>query len=115
MTEPWVAPDACTLPTVEQPLRMAEFDALFADNVVRVERPNPTSVLMHLQGAPTLADHVRDLTNRETACCSFFSFAITQSAHNVPGALRLEIGVPASRSDVLQALADRAELLHRHQ
>jgi len=26
----WVAVDACTLPTEEQPLRVAEFDALLA-------------------------------------------------------------------------------------
>ncbi|MFD6394998.1 hypothetical protein [Nocardia sp. NPDC060259] len=28
----WV-PDACTLPTVEQPIRVAEFDRFFAESV----------------------------------------------------------------------------------
>jgi len=35
------APDACTLPTPERPLRVAEFDALFA-HVLRMQRPDPT-------------------------------------------------------------------------
>ena len=35
------APDACTLPTVERPLRVAEFDDLFTA-VRRSERPQPT-------------------------------------------------------------------------
>ena len=35
------APDACTLPTTERPLRVAEFDDLFA-SVLRSERPEDT-------------------------------------------------------------------------
>ena len=34
--EVWV-PEACTLPTVEQPLRLAEFDSLFATGLVDQE------------------------------------------------------------------------------
>ncbi|MFI7617859.1 hypothetical protein ACIBP6_42235 [Nonomuraea terrae] len=34
----WV-PSACTLPTAERPLRVAEFDALFAEVVLTVQRP----------------------------------------------------------------------------
>ena len=37
----WV-PEACTLPTVEQPLRVAEFDELFATAVRPVERVDLT-------------------------------------------------------------------------
>jgi hypothetical protein len=33
----WV-PDACTLPTVEQPLRAQEFDDLFRDALTEVHR-----------------------------------------------------------------------------
>ncbi|MFI6744088.1 hypothetical protein ACIBI9_65455 [Nonomuraea sp. NPDC050451] len=33
---------ACTLPTAEQPLREAEFDALFAEAVRQIERPERT-------------------------------------------------------------------------
>lgn len=38
----WV-PDACTLPTVEQPLRLNEFDDVFRD-AVRVSRISPPLV-----------------------------------------------------------------------
>jgi hypothetical protein len=34
----WV-PEACTLPTVEQPLRVAEFDDLFATALRGIARP----------------------------------------------------------------------------
>src|SRR5947209_12417027 len=35
----WVPVGACTLPTRKQPLRVAEFDALFAAALRSVERP----------------------------------------------------------------------------
>ena len=35
-TEPTRVPDACTLPTADQPLRIAEFDALFIRETTRV-------------------------------------------------------------------------------
>ena len=35
------APDACTLPTAERPLRIAEFDDLFADRRLSVDRLDP--------------------------------------------------------------------------
>lgn len=49
----WV-PAACTLPTPEQPLRVAEFDALFAASSRRVERLTPT----HLRLTLTPADDI---------------------------------------------------------
>jgi hypothetical protein len=39
----WV-PEACTLPTVEQPLRRAEFDDLFTSDVRAVRRESPYQV-----------------------------------------------------------------------
>ncbi|MEV4838269.1 hypothetical protein AB0K05_27425 [Nonomuraea sp. NPDC049486] len=42
LDQAWV-PSACTLPTAEQPLRVAEFDALFADAVRAVARPDRTA------------------------------------------------------------------------
>ena len=36
---PWVAVDACTLPTGEQPLRVTEFDQLFAASVRDIVYP----------------------------------------------------------------------------
>ncbi|WP_406079134.1 hypothetical protein [Micromonospora sp. NBC_00858] len=77
----FVVPDACTLPTVEQPLRLAEFDELFATAVRRVETLTATHARMTLIGEAGLtAAAVRDLTARETGCCSFFTFTITEPA-----------------------------------
>ena len=95
--------DACTLPTTERPLRLAEFDALFSEAVRSVER-HGQRVRMHLTGTPDLRDRVRDLAERESACCSFFTFAID----GTPGNVTLEISVPPERRDILAALADRA-------
>ncbi|MFG1754168.1 hypothetical protein [Streptosporangium sandarakinum] len=45
-------PSACTLPTAEQPLRVAEFDALFIDAVRGVARPEPTRLRLELLFSP---------------------------------------------------------------
>src|SRR5690606_9500009 len=42
------APSACTLPTVERPLRVSEFDAFFAGAVRRVARPERTRLRWEL-------------------------------------------------------------------
>jgi hypothetical protein len=103
----WV-PDACSLPTVERPLRLAEFDDLFAAAVRGVERVTSTHARLRLNGAAGLAATVRDLTARETACCSFFQFAVTPELATEGEALTLDIEVPARYADVLEALAARA-------
>ncbi|WP_109474685.1 hypothetical protein [Ornithinimicrobium cavernae] len=84
--------DACTMPTTERPLRLAEFDALFAAAVRSVERRD-TGVRLHLSGADGLADLVRDLTEREASCCSFFTFTIDGSDQ----ALTLDVSVAPAR------------------
>jgi len=58
-------PDACTLPTVERPLRLAEFDGLFA-SVSDVHRPDASHAVLTLAGSPGLAGRARDLAERET-------------------------------------------------
>ncbi|MGW3614623.1 hypothetical protein ACWD6N_33130 [Micromonospora sp. NPDC005163] len=50
----WV-PQACTLPTVEQPLRLAEFDDLFASAVLEMERVDRLRVRLELRPEPTVA------------------------------------------------------------
>ena len=65
------APDACTLPTVERPLRVAEFDDLFTA-VRRSERGLPTRLDLVLPRDIEAA--ARDLARRESDCCSFFTF-----------------------------------------
>ncbi|MEV0272697.1 hypothetical protein AB0H43_28290 [Hamadaea sp. NPDC050747] len=110
----WV-PDACTLPTAEQPLRVAEFDALFAASLRHAERRTPTRLRLTLacstepaDASPaddSLADAVRDLAARETRCCSFFTFTV---ATPEPGVVRLDVEVPSGHVDVLDALEARA-------
>ena len=102
----WV-PDACTLPTVDQPLRVAEFDAVFAESVRQVERLAPAQVRLRLDPTGMVAAKVADLAVRETGCCSFFTFTQTSNA----GQLWLDITVPAAQVEVLDALAARVAAL----
>ncbi|GAA4263602.1 hypothetical protein [Dactylosporangium darangshiense] len=103
-------PDACTLPTAAQPLRLAEFDALFTTAVREVETVSPTHARMQLTGPAGLEAAVRDLAARETECCSFFTFTITTqpTAGDGAEALTLDVEVPAAYTDVLASLAGRA-------
>ena len=103
-----VVPDACTLPTAERPVRLAEFDDLFATAVRGVEQVTATHARLRLTGPPGLAATVRDLTARETACCSFFIFTLTAGPARDGSALILDIEVPAQRADVLASLTERA-------
>ena len=94
------APDACTLPTSERPLRVAEFDDLFAF-VVRAERRQPQRldvVFRSIVEAPA-----RDLARRESECCSFFTFEFESVGDDVV----MHIGVPPEHVEVLDALEAR--------
>ncbi len=100
----WV-PEACTLPTVEQPLRVAEFDDLFATAVRPAERLAPTELRIHLPPGHETVSITRDLIAKETGCCSFFSFDIVPSATET----ELDVRVPDARTAVLEAMQQRAE------
>jgi hypothetical protein len=92
-------PEACTLPTEQRPLRRAEFDDLFATVVGR-----DRVAAGHLRLVLTAAEaEVRDLTARETECCSFFRFTIAAR----PGAVVLDIEVPPVQVAVLDAIESR--------
>jgi hypothetical protein len=97
----WV-PEACTLPTVERPLRLAEFDDLFASALRGQQRRSPTVLRWDLD--PAIEVTARDLTSRESSCCSFFSFTFDTSRN----ALQLDVEVPTAHVGVLDALALRA-------
>ncbi len=99
----WV-PQACTLPTVEQPLRIAAFDRLFADVVVGTERTAPTRLHLELRPEPQVAGRAAELAAAETGCCSFFTFTLTVAG----GSLGLDIDVPGPYVAVLDALTARA-------
>jgi hypothetical protein len=100
--------DSCTLPTVEQPLRVAEMDDLFSATLRSVEHPDgsPRARLV-LAGDEGLAPRVRRLADAETACCSFFTFTLTPLTDGGT-LLALDITVPEARTDVLDALIGRA-------
>jgi hypothetical protein len=100
-------PAACTLPTVDRPLRLAEFDAMFSGAVRAVRRLEPTRVRLELEPVPSVAARAADLAARESACCAFFTFTLTVG----DGALSLDVAAPARHAEVLRALADRAEAL----
>ena len=88
MPEDW-APDACKLPTEERPLRLAEFNDLFAF-VVRTERREPQRldvVLRRIVEAPA-----RDLARRESECCSFFTFEFEPAGKRSHDAYRRSAG-----------------------
>ncbi len=95
------APATCTLPTVERPLRRAEFDDLFATALRGQQRLSPTVLRWQLD--PAAEATARDLTARESSCCSFFSFSFASDGER----LAVEVQVPAAHVDVLDALADR--------
>jgi hypothetical protein len=101
----WAPVGACTLPTAEQPLREAEFDALFATALRRVERPTRDRLRLIFDGGAEVESAVRDLTARESSCCSFFDFEITATKDD----LVLDVGVPVARVEVLDGLARQAD------
>jgi hypothetical protein len=97
--EDW-APDACTLPTSERPLRVAEFDDLFTF-VVRSERVAPQRLDVMLRRIVEAA--ARDLARRESECCSFFTFEFETVGDDVV----MHIAVPPEHVAVLDALEAR--------
>lgn len=110
MNDSWLDVDACTLPTTERPLRAAEFDALFAEHVTVVERVNVKEVRLILDGGRDLAGRVRDLADRESDCCAFFSFTVAErTAAEGTESVELSIAVPGEHVDILEAIAASAE------
>lgn len=101
----WV-PQSCTLPAEERPLRVAEWDALFAERLRTLSRPQPLRLRLELAGGAGVEERVRDLVERESGCCSFFTFT------TVPGKdlVSLEVSVGQAHEAVLAALAARAAL-----
>jgi hypothetical protein len=121
----WVPVETCMLPTAEQPLRVAEFDTLFAASLRAVEHPAAaaTRARLLLAGDADLPGRVQRLADAETACCSFFTFTLTplavDSSADLSGdvdaaaVVALDVEVPAARADALAALVERAEQARR--
>lgn len=100
----WVPAEVCTLPTADQPLRLAEFDDLFSRALRAVERPSPTWLRLRLADDEGFEHQARELAARETDCCDFFDFAIHRAADETV----LDVHVPAARAGVLDGLAEQA-------
>jgi len=100
----WVPGQACTLPTAERPVRVAEFDELFR-SVREVDRVGSTRLRLVLHESGGVVDRARDLTAREAECCSFFAFDVSAEDDRVV----VDVRVPDSRAVVLDGLAARAE------
>lgn len=101
----WVPVDACTLPTVEQPVRVAEFDALFAETLAHVQQDSAVGARFVLTGGAALVERAQGLADRESGCCSFFAFTITPTGADL---VTMTVTVPNERAEVLAALVQRA-------
>ena len=97
--------DLCTLPTAERPLRANEFDDLFRSGVAEIVRIDDTGLELLLE--PGWRDTALDLAQRETACCSFFTF--TFPATDEAGRIRMRVTVPTAHVHVLDAMTLRAQ------
>jgi hypothetical protein len=103
MTEQVAVPEQCTLPTVEQPLRMAAIDDLLTTAVRVKQRLDGTRLRLELVPEAAVAARVGALALLESGCCSFFTFTLTATG----GTLALEVAVPPAHADVLDAVAGR--------
>lgn len=88
----------------EQPLRVAEFDELFADALRGAERFEPGWLRLRLAPGAETAARTRELLARESRCCTFFTFDVTAT----DGVLLVDVRVPAAHTAVLDGLERRA-------
>lgn len=102
MTDLQWAPSACTLPTIERPLREREFTNLFRTALREINQTGPERADFVL--APDAGHTARELAGRETSCCSFFDFTFTEASQ----AVVMTVTVPADHTAVLAALIDTA-------
>ncbi|MFD3538398.1 hypothetical protein ACFWUQ_02720 [Streptomyces sp. NPDC058662] len=103
MSDPEWVPRSCALPAEERPLRVGEWDALFAERLTALSRPEPLRLHFELAAGPDVEERVRDLVARESGCCSFFTFTVTPG-EDLTG---LDIAVDPAHEPVLDALAAR--------
>jgi hypothetical protein len=94
------APETCTLPTAEQPLRIAAFADLFATSLLGLDRTGPTRLRLTLEASAR--EQAERLTEAESSCCAFFTFTISEPAADQ---VHVDVEVPAAHVDVLDALA----------
>ncbi|MDV8128542.1 hypothetical protein R4P71_28700 [Rhodococcus sp. IEGM 1304] len=98
----WV-PSACTLPSVERPIRVAEFDQFFTTSARTTARPDPARLEVIVD--PAAETVARELAGRESSCCSFFTFDFARTTEG----LVMSVRVPPAYVEVLDAFAARAQ------
>jgi thioredoxin len=101
----WAPAEACTLPTVDQPTRIAEFDALFASSLQGLRREEPGWLRLRLRGGADVESRARDLTSRKAQCCTFFDFTVDRDDDEVT----VDVRVPADKEMVLDGLSAQAD------
>jgi len=78
---PWVACDMSGAPDTPAE-RAAEYRRLFTKALTGRER-SEAGIRFRFRGDPGVADWVRDLADREKACCAFFNFTVTADDEEV--------------------------------
>ncbi|MDV3220403.1 hypothetical protein [Intrasporangium sp.] len=106
---PMAVPEACTLPTAEQPSRIAEWGSLFT-HVLATASLGAQRGRIILPADDALAARARDLAARETSCCSFFTFEFgAGSDESGAPTLTLDVSVPSAQRAVLDSFLSWAE------
>ncbi|MEV0418588.1 hypothetical protein [Streptosporangium canum] len=76
---------------------------MFADALRGLQRLDSAHLRLRLDGAAEVESTARDLTSRETSCCSFFTFTFGPTGED----LILDVQVPPAHAAVLDGLAAR--------
>ena len=92
---------ACTLPPDELSGRIEEIRALASEALVRAERPDPRSLLLHFEPGPETVARVEALVEAESRCCGFLDFAIERRDDETV----LTIGAPPGAEATLDVFA----------
>lgn len=79
-------------------MRVGEFEQLFASSLRSSERVSPTRMRLVLD--PSVKARASELCERETQCCSFFTFTFGADERG----LLLDVEVPPEQVAVLDAL-----------
>lgn len=87
-------------------MRVAEFDRLFSDILLDVERTALTVLRLTLE--PATEQHARELAARDSECCALFTFTFNRGANGRTVMAVMEVATPKTRRSVLDAQAERA-------
>src|SRR5262245_34762658 len=95
---------ACTLQAAARPGRVAEFDEAFAAGLRHAERVRRTHASWGRRGDRGRGEALAGLLDRESQCCSFFTFGQRAEGDTVT----VDVTVPPGHADALAVLAGRA-------